>query len=168
MTRYTTRSGDFAKDAIALKPFTTRGSLRGKDYAADSGILSAHALRTYNADRPNIDYVIYSYSTPIAWHTNDGQWTKVEDAFSNTTGKHQGALYRIPTDRTAGYRHNLFSDAQRALISKIYDSTHQTYIPKGQQKRTMAILTRLRAVEPVVEGTSGMYTLTRSVLERWR
>jgi hypothetical protein len=41
-----------------------------------------------------LDYVIYSYATPIAWHAN-GEWTKSSSRYSVTTSKHQGRLYRV-------------------------------------------------------------------------
>ena len=34
-------------------------------------------------------YVVYSYGTPIAWHTQAYGWYVVEQKFSVTTSKHQ-------------------------------------------------------------------------------
>lgn len=42
----------------------------------------------------DLDYVIYSYATPIAWHAN-GEWTKSSSRYSPTTSQHQGRLYRV-------------------------------------------------------------------------
>ena len=42
-------------------------------------------------DQPDIDFVVYSYDTPIAWHTTDG-WTFVDHVFTPTTSKHQQRL----------------------------------------------------------------------------
>ena len=36
-----------------------------------------------------IDYVVWSYQTPIAWHMLSGQWHVVDEKFSVTTTKHQ-------------------------------------------------------------------------------
>lgn len=40
-----------------------------------------------------IDYTVYSYDTPIAWHTPSG-WHVVEQRFSVTTSCHQGQVGR--------------------------------------------------------------------------
>lgn len=38
------------------------------------------------------DYVVYSFSTPIAWHTPDGEWHVPDVKYSQTTTKHQGKI----------------------------------------------------------------------------
>lgn len=49
-------------------------------------------------DRDLVDYVIYSYQTPIAWHVvaesckGDGHWVMPETKYSVTTSKHQGRV----------------------------------------------------------------------------
>jgi hypothetical protein len=40
-----------------------------------------------------IDYVVFSYDTPIAWHSEEG-WYVVEQKFSVTTSKHQNYVRR--------------------------------------------------------------------------
>jgi hypothetical protein len=40
-----------------------------------------------------IDYTVYSYDTPIAWHTPQG-WHFVGQKFSQTTSKHQNLVRR--------------------------------------------------------------------------
>ena len=40
-------------------------------------------------DSSDVDYVVFSYSTPIAWHTPDG-WVVPPVRYSVTTSKHQG------------------------------------------------------------------------------
>lgn len=167
MTTYSIGGAGFTKDALAGKPFKTYGSLYGVDYAPSPGILSGHALRTYMADREDIDFTIVSYRTPIAWRTRDGQWTKVLDSFSVTTGKHQSSLYRIPTDRTAGARRTWLSDAQRALVHQMVQSGKHTIIPRGQQKRTVAALVRAGVLTPVVDDGQ-MFALDADTADRWR
>ena len=167
MTTYSISGAGFTKDALAGKPFKTYGSLYGVDYASGAGILSGHALRTYMADRDQIDYTILSYRTPIAWRTRDGQWTKVVDSFSVTTAKHQGSLYRIPTDRTAGMRHSWLTDTQRALVSRMVQSGIKTIIPRGQERRTVAALVRAGHLAPVVDDGQ-MFALTPETAERWQ
>jgi hypothetical protein len=41
-----------------------------------------------------VDYVVYSYGTPIAWHTDTYGWYVVEQKFSVTTSKHQNYVRR--------------------------------------------------------------------------
>ena len=36
-----------------------------------------------------IDYVVWSYQTPIAWHLPSGEWHVVDDKFSSSTSSHQ-------------------------------------------------------------------------------
>jgi restriction endonuclease S subunit len=42
-------------------------------------------------DRP--DYIVYSYGTPIAWHSNSG-WFMPNCKYSVTTSKHQNYVRR--------------------------------------------------------------------------
>lgn len=97
--RLTTRSIATATAISERKPFTTSGSLSAETVNGlgswDSGRLSGDDLETYRADMTEIDYVVWSYATPIAWHTS-GRWHKVVQKFSPTTSKHQGNLYMIP------------------------------------------------------------------------
>lgn len=46
------------------------------------------AFRTL-IDAQSVDYVVFSYSTPIAWHTPDG-WVVPPVRYSVTTSRHQG------------------------------------------------------------------------------
>lgn len=40
----------------------------------------------------SIKYVVYSYSTPIAWALDDNTWVMPKDKYSVTTSKHQGLV----------------------------------------------------------------------------
>ena len=53
----------------------------------------ARAAFYADADADSIDYVVWSYGTPIAWHHEDG-WTMPEKRYSVTTSKHQGQVRR--------------------------------------------------------------------------
>jgi hypothetical protein len=48
-----------------------------------------------------IDFTVYSYDTPIAWHTLEG-WHIVEQKFSVTTSKHQNLTRRAIADSLQG------------------------------------------------------------------
>lgn len=60
--------------------------------AVNEGILPADWLRTLEARKHVIDYVIFSYQTPIAWHDTEAGWIIPAVKYSNTTGRHQGAV----------------------------------------------------------------------------
>lgn len=55
------------------------------------------------ADREiGINYVIFSYGTPIAWHLTDGTWVKPNVKYSPTTSKHQSRIPKASvTERSA-------------------------------------------------------------------
>lgn len=77
----------------ARVPFKS-GSLTGHAYAAYGlGYLRSAWHPAFYDDANTIDYVVYSYSTPIAWHTPQG-WTVPNETYSVTTsGKHMGPLW---------------------------------------------------------------------------
>jgi hypothetical protein len=56
-----------------------------------TGALNETEKDNYYHDVPDIDYVVYSYRTPIAWHTPRG-WHIVAQKFSVTTTRHQSAV----------------------------------------------------------------------------
>lgn len=47
--------------------------------------------RELHQDR--IDYVVWSYATPIAWRLKDGTWVAPLDKYSPTTSRHQRFVY---------------------------------------------------------------------------
>jgi hypothetical protein len=49
----------------------------------------------------SINYVVFSYDTPIAWHSAEG-WYVVEQKFSMTTSKHQGIARRAIANTLVG------------------------------------------------------------------
>jgi len=73
-------------------------ALSGKreTYTPDSGRLNSGEFSRLVVDFNNSGrsmYVVYSYGTPIAWHTAEG-WYVVEQKFSVTTSKHQNYVRR--------------------------------------------------------------------------
>jgi hypothetical protein len=64
------------------------------------GRLEGNALDMWHKDRPHIDYVVYSYATPIAWHFRYpglwavGGWMIPDTTYSHTTTRHQ-SLVRV-------------------------------------------------------------------------
>jgi len=99
MERYAVKSGsrqsiENTRTAIRnCKPFKTSGALEGvSGNPGYIGRLNSTAREAYFRDANTIDYVVLSYSTPIAWHTSDGRWVVVGQNFSVTTSSHQSAV----------------------------------------------------------------------------
>lgn len=95
MKRLTTRGIKTATAIRDREPFTTSGALSATRSPNGAGHLSQQESGRFFVDTPSIDYVVYSYTTPIAWHCTDTGWHKVNQKFSSTTSKHQGNLYMI-------------------------------------------------------------------------
>lgn len=95
--KLTTRGREVAEAIRDRKVFTTHGALYSLDAGVHywcSGQLSGEDLEAFQRDVSKIDYTVFSYNTPIAWHTPEG-WHRVSQRFSVTTSKHQGKLYLI-------------------------------------------------------------------------
>ena len=95
--RTTTRNASTIARAIRQgEDFTTSGALRGESRPAFIGtgrMSDAEAERLRLVDSlMGIDYVVYSYGTPIAYRTNDGNWTIPDAKYSETTSKHQSTI----------------------------------------------------------------------------
>lgn len=95
MLRLTTRGIRTAEAIRDREPFKTSGSLEAGDLAYyGTGRLDSHEIDAYYRDRATMDYIVYSYATPIAWHSENG-WHVVTQKFSSTTSKHQSNLYMV-------------------------------------------------------------------------
>ena len=71
------------------EPFKTHGALSGDVSAFGTlGQLGYDEREAWYRDVNDIDYVVMSYATPIAWHTPNG-WHVVTTKFSATTSRHQ-------------------------------------------------------------------------------
>ena len=97
--KLTTRGHAVAEAIRDRREFDTHGALRarsgiGRLKALGSGYLRGEDLDAYNAvEYEEFAYVVWSYSTPIAWCTGDGGWCFALTKFSVTTSRHQGTLY---------------------------------------------------------------------------
>jgi hypothetical protein len=101
-TLKTTRRTNLGAPMVNLHPFrnATR-SLQGgtvdafaRDcYGCTRGRLAGADLDQWSADIDDVDYVITSFATPIAWHTSRG-WHLVDQRFSPTTSGHQSQVRR--------------------------------------------------------------------------
>lgn len=52
---------------------------------------------------PTMDYIVYSYQTPIAWHTPGTGWTVPDVTYSPTTSGHQ-RIIRTAVRHLSDYR----------------------------------------------------------------
>lgn len=79
-----------------LEPFSNRsGTFHGGEWVSDAGRLYQDPTRLAEYKERGyagqIDYVVYSYSTPIAWHDKELGWIDPGHSYSKTTaGKHYG------------------------------------------------------------------------------
>ena len=93
----TTRTSNAkAGDLIADRVGFTGNNLYGVVTPYDSddyeyGQLPQQFRDQMHLDRP--DFIVYSYSTPIAWHSNSG-WFMPNCKYSVTTSKHQNYVRR--------------------------------------------------------------------------
>lgn len=177
MSRKLSINGDgraIAARIARLESFTTHGNMFGERieraagmYATSySGWLRGSAYDRWQADRETIDYVVWSYSTPILWHAADG-WVRIGHSFSAASSKHQSraAMYSYAGTATDGWyggpvagfdtRETVLqvsyglSDAQYALFRRIDNQTMpvRTRDITGQASRTLTVLYRLGLVE---------------------
>lgn len=93
------------KDAIhyiATRQEFTASALSGAFAHIGAGRLDNYETTHYNyAISKGADYFVYSYGTPIAFHSVDG-WHIVEQKFSVTTSKHQNLTRRAIAESLAG------------------------------------------------------------------
>jgi hypothetical protein len=93
---YIANRDEFQASALSgqYKSWTPEGAwLNSEDYAK---------LQEATKDRPELVYVVYSYRTPIAWHTDAEGWYVVSQKFSPTTSKHQGYVRRAIAESLQG------------------------------------------------------------------
>lgn len=103
MSKISSRSIKVAENIRDRKPFETYGALKATKEDGrpglywQSGQLSGPDLKAFqdHSETGTIDYVVWSYATPIAWHSTIWGWHRVAQKFSRTTSVHQGKLYLI-------------------------------------------------------------------------
>ncbi len=99
MKRLTTRSWQDFRDALStLEPFRTHGQLWGTEgaYLSTPGRLPEPWLALYRRSwrDESIDFLVYSYNTPIAWHhAPTDTWIAPLVYYSTTTSRHQNKIF---------------------------------------------------------------------------
>lgn len=89
------RSREVPKMIRDRKPFQGYGSFRATTRWEGDGVLPRRLWPSSPTETRDIDYVVYSYATPIAWHHPENGWTVPAVKYSMTTSHHQGRLYLI-------------------------------------------------------------------------
>jgi len=97
---YITTRKDFKASALSGVNANTSG-LQGA-----YGRLDPDEFARFKAVEIQVDYVVYSYGTPIAWHTEAHGWYVVEQKFSVTTSKHQNYVRRAVAHAEELQAHN--------------------------------------------------------------
>ena len=87
---------------IATRQEFKASALSGSRYSLGGGQLMGKELGMFEADVNGADYIVYSYSTPIAWHTLNFGWYVVEQKFSVTTSKHTNQVRRAIVESLVG------------------------------------------------------------------
>lgn len=91
------------RDSFTNSTKSFRGTAWLSSYGRDAAIgrLPQEWVERFRADlfgdgiRPAMDYIIYSYQTPIAWHTPATGWTVPDVAYSRTTSGHQRIIRAV-------------------------------------------------------------------------
>jgi hypothetical protein len=93
------------RDTVRNREEFTAGNVSGHSYAFYGfGYLPDEFKNAFAADANQIDYVVYSYRTPIAWHTTDGRWTIPAVRYSASTSRQQNAVRRALSIEDTDYR----------------------------------------------------------------
>ena len=90
-----------AEHYIETRQEFTASALSGSRYSQGAGRLNGEEDYRFYSSVNAMDYIVYSYGTPIAWHTAQG-WYIVEQKFSQTTSKHQNAVKRAVSSEMVG------------------------------------------------------------------
>ena len=88
---------------IATREEFKASALTGTTYSQGCGRLNVQELDKFINDLTSdkINFFVYSYGTPIAWHTAEG-WYVVEQKFTPTTSKHQNLTRRAIAESLEG------------------------------------------------------------------
>jgi len=87
-----TKAGDLIANRVAFTGNNLYGVVTPYDSVTyTTGQLPIEFQDQLKLDRP--DFIVYSYSTPIAWHSNSG-WFMPNCKYSVTTSKHQNYVRR--------------------------------------------------------------------------
>jgi hypothetical protein len=88
---------------IATREEFKASALTGSTYSQGCGRLNLQELDKFinELTSDKINFFVYSYGTPIAWHTDAEGWYVVSQKFSVTTSKHQNLVRRAIAESLA-------------------------------------------------------------------
>lgn len=93
--RYTSNHSSAVRFIAARKPFTGNSMYGATTPGYSVGRLSRDWQTVYFATANQIDYVVYSFATPIAWHLRNGLWIIPSTTYSGYTSRHQAYARRV-------------------------------------------------------------------------
>jgi hypothetical protein len=86
------KAGDLIADRVGFTGNNLYGVVTSfNSVVYETGRLTPDYEQQLRLDQP--DYIVYSYGTPIAWHSNSG-WFMPNCKYSVTTSKHQNYVRR--------------------------------------------------------------------------
>lgn len=98
MSKISSRSAAVRQYIDARIPFQTYGALMAISRSANAVgkrlPFTGQLPSQYIESAEKASYVVYSYSTPIAWWSEESGWTRPEVKYSRTTSVHQGKCPR--------------------------------------------------------------------------
>ena len=142
----TTSATEFIK---ARETFNGSNMSGRKSPTGDVGRLPGAWRDVYYHTVNDIDYIVYSYSTPIAWHTNDGLWFVPGITYSATTSRHQSyALSAAMSDNnfTERVEHDRYYTSWQ-IMHDVQAWRETGSIPIHERSREYAYVT-VRGVKP--------------------
>jgi len=93
---------DFRDVITGFEPFDiSSGNFHGRPISLGDGVylemgqMPNDEREDFRAVEEEIDYIVYSYWTPIAWHVNGAGWFRTSAGHSNATKRHMGKLCGI-------------------------------------------------------------------------
>lgn len=120
-----------ARAALARREtFTTYGALSatGPERLSWGHRLPADWAELYEDDYDRITYVVWSYSTPIAWVLSDGRVVKVAHKWSVTTTRHQGMLYALDASPETVNSIEYAAERERVALRRRREDARQSRI----------------------------------------
>lgn len=90
---YISNMEDFANKNETFSGYSPAHAPHGKYYTGRLNDEAAETLKQMVRD-DEIDFIVYSYVTPIAWHSRKHGWFEVKQKFTMTTSKQQSVVRR--------------------------------------------------------------------------
>jgi len=152
--------------------FRTYGAMAGEtphQSAYSYGWLTGSARRRWENDAPQVDYSVWSYGTPIAWHTVERGWVIIGHSFSVSSGRHASharwGVSRSEDERMTWLQVSYgLSDAQNRLLLNLRTKRPFDIVPNRYQKRSVP---RLLALGLIEVDNYGRLAITINGSEAW-